>query len=70
MFLGRFAFYLTISKVNLPLSLRFMLYWSSFVVEVDEKQTWVLVSNYAHSKIEITFNKEKKWNFKNEVNYK
>ena len=54
MFLGRFAFYLTISKINLALSLRFMVYRSSFVVEVDEKQTRVMVSNYAHYKIEIT----------------
>ena len=54
MFLGGFTFYLTISKVNLPLSLRFMVYWLSFVVEVDEKQTRVMVANYAHSKIVIT----------------
>ena len=54
MFLGGFTFYSTISKVNLPLSLRFMVYWLSFVVEVDEKQTRVMVANYAHSKIVIT----------------
>ena len=54
MFLGGFTFYFTISKVNLPLSLRFMVYWLSFVVEVDEKQTRVMVANYAHSKIVIT----------------
>ena len=59
MFLGRFTFYLTISKVNLPLTLRFMVYWSVFVVEVDEKQTRVMVSNYVHSKKEITFIRKK-----------